>query len=291
MPAQDENTLNAKARMSISTLQARLALAGFLAVATATAANMLFLQDPRVTSKSARAQAERVKARAEADRQRRLAIDDGGAARSSQSLSPSSPALSPAVAGSTQPPAHGTPRSRKDAAIPSGIGRFSPGSGTLERASAMVVAGEQAPIEVVKAIQAQLARRGYEPGAADGVIGLATRAAILAYEHDQGLPLTAEPSEGLLARLQGLPSERPASSRGMRPARAPHVEMLVRTAQQSLAQLGYFTGKIDGLVGDETVRAIREFEMDSGLVPTGRISAPLILRLARSTSSPRNAVR
>ena len=49
--------------------------------------------------------------------------------------------------------------------------------------------------------------------------------------------------------------------------------------------LGYQPGKIDGRVGDETERAIREFEMDHGLDPTGRVSAELFSRLAKAVSS------
>lgn len=56
----------------------------------------------------------------------------------------------------------------------------------------------------------------------------------------------------------------------------------IRLVQQRLAALGYFTARIDGRTGEETDRAIREYEMDSGLVPTGKVSAALIDRLSRS---------
>ena len=55
---------------------------------------------------------------------------------------------------------------------------------------------------------------------------------------------------------------------------------LVRFVQQSLAALGYQAGPADGQLKAETVRAIREFEMDKGLVPKGRVSAELMGQLA-----------
>jgi peptidoglycan hydrolase-like protein with peptidoglycan-binding domain len=269
--------------MQISPLQARIALASFLLIAAATAANMLYLQDPSLVSKGARAQAERAKARAELERMRRLAIDEAqpaaaASAVATRKVDTPAPALTPVKA-------------RSELASAGGIGRFAPAAGSLELANAIVVGSEGRMPDIVRAIQAALAQRGYEPGVADGVVGLATRAAILAYEHDQGLPLTAEPAEHLLLHLQGRPLALPPSARANRPSRTPHLEALVRTVQQSLSGLGYFSGKIDGIGGEETTRAIREYEMDHGLVPTGRISAPLINRLARASATPRSGQR
>lgn len=55
--------------------------------------------------------------------------------------------------------------------------------------------------KVVSAIQEALNERGYDAGPADGVLAPMTRAAIVAYQADEGLPLTGEPSAPLLARL------------------------------------------------------------------------------------------
>ena len=41
----------------------------------------------------------------------------------------------------------------------------------------------------------------------------------------------------------------------------------MRAVQQWLAALGYQPGRTDGRPGEETVKAIRDFEMDKGLVP------------------------
>ena len=45
--------------------------------------------------------------------------------------------------------------------------------------------------------------------------------------------------------------------------------------QTALADLGYYKGRIDGVIGTGTRRAVRAFQRDSGLPITGRIDARL----------------
>jgi len=52
-------------------------------------------------------------------------------------------------------------------------------------------------------IQRELAKRGYDPGPADGVPGPKTRTAIGQYEADAGLPITNQPSLALQHKLTG----------------------------------------------------------------------------------------
>lgn len=54
---------------------------------------------------------------------------------------------------------------------------------------------------VVQRVQGALAARGYDPGPQDGVVGARTRAAIRAYQRDQGLVADGQLSPELLARL------------------------------------------------------------------------------------------
>lgn len=134
--------------------------------------------------------------------------------------------------------------------------------------------------EAIRAVQRELHQRGYDAGTPDGVPGLITRAAVLAYEWDHGLALTAEPSDRLLRQIRtgaGQPGAKPPATT----AGNPHAEQVIRTVQQSLANAGYAVGKVDGRPGEETVRAIREFEIDQGLPETGRVSGQLVARLAR----------
>ena len=58
---------------------------------------------------------------------------------------------------------------------------------------------------ITRAVQAQLIRLGYLHGAADGVVGPNTAAAISQYESVSGMPVDGTPSPMLLQRLQATP--------------------------------------------------------------------------------------
>ena len=153
-------------------------------------------------------------------------------------------------------------------------------SGALEQ-PAGAVAGS--PAEVTRAVQRELQIRGYETGARDGVAGLMTRGAILAFEYDHGLPVTAQPSQELLKSILLGDGRKPSAKRpaGAESAQAQDV---IRSVQRSLARLGYRPGPVNGRLTADTARAIRAFEIDQSLPESGRVSGPLISRLARLSS-------
>lgn len=136
--------------------------------------------------------------------------------------------------------------------------------------------------ELTRGIQRELNQRGYDAGPPDGVAGQVTRAAILAYEFDYGLELSAEPSQELLSRIilgtsappQAVPNVRDRSV-------GPAAQELIRSVQKQLQGLGYSVGAIDGRPGEQLSRAIRAFEIDQKLKDSGRISGPLLSRLVR----------
>lgn len=135
--------------------------------------------------------------------------------------------------------------------------------------------------EITRGIQRELNARGYEAGQPDGVAGLITRAAIMAYEHDFGLPLTAAPVQDLLSAIV-LGSSAPQAVRSATgKAAGADAESVIRSVKQQLAALGYTPGKPDANLTDQTARAIREFEVDQKLPESGRISGPLVSRLIR----------
>jgi hypothetical protein len=144
---------------------------------------------------------------------------------------------------------------------------------------------------VIRAVQRELTARGYGTLQADGVPGLLTRAAIMAFEHDNKMGLTGEATERVLKRLLlgGTLEPQPEDVAGR--VRSAHADQVIRTVQQSLATLNYQPGRLDGRVGEDTERAIREFEMDQGLVPTGRISADLFSRVAKAVAGSKSAAR
>ncbi|MDD3029269.1 MAG: peptidoglycan-binding protein [Alphaproteobacteria bacterium] len=53
----------------------------------------------------------------------------------------------------------------------------------------------------------------------------------------------------------------------------------IRKAQEQLARLGYYLGKIDGIMGPQTRKAIKEFQRDYGLVVDGILGPKTIAAL------------
>lgn len=137
---------------------------------------------------------------------------------------------------------------------------------------------DEAGVDTVRAIQRELSQRGFGPIAGDGIVRADTRAAILAYEHDNRLPLTGEATEALLARLV-LGASATNAPAGAGEVRSPQAEALIKQVQRMLVAGGYRSGAVDGRLGAETAAAIRAFEQDQGLVPRGRVSAEVVTRL------------
>ncbi|MEM1306600.1 MAG: peptidoglycan-binding protein [Pseudomonadota bacterium] len=167
--------------------------------------------------------------------------------------------------------------------------QVSGGAATLSEADTVLtsapepsLAAQAGPAEIngtVVAIQRELVAKGYAPGAADGVAGMTTRAAIFAYQYDHGLPLTADATDDVLeALILGLPKV-PGGAVG---ALGPHAERLVRTVQSALTSLGLATGGVDGRLGPMTRSAIQQFEVRNGLAPSGRVSADIIRALGQT---------
>jgi peptidoglycan hydrolase-like protein with peptidoglycan-binding domain len=152
-------------------------------------------------------------------------------------------------------------------------------------------AGEIEHSETIRALQRELRNLGYGALVSDGVMRPITRAAIMAYEWDEGLPLTGEASEMLLKRVllgASATAEPSAAARKLSSARAMQV---VRLVQEHLAALGYQTLKVDGRLGEDTLRAIRDFEKASGLPAKGRVSAELLMSLEAAAQAKRAAAR
>ncbi len=173
-------------------------------------------------------------------------------------------------------------------AAPSTVATTSSTADLLDKTAppaAAALAGTSEP-DTVRGIQRELNARGYEAGTADGVMGLVTRAAILAYEQDYGLSvLTATASSDLLQQIV-LGSAATAATRTASPKTTDKADAVVQAVKQSLSTHGYQPGKIDGALTPQLARAIREFELDQKLPESGRISGPLVSRLMRLQVKP-----
>jgi peptidoglycan hydrolase-like protein with peptidoglycan-binding domain len=238
--------------------QAQLALLSFAIVAAGIVLNVLVLQ--RKPAGTAAATADRGAAAA-SDRVRRLS------------------ATAPAVRN--PPPVSALPREEPSLRI----ARFAPDPERLA-AAPEAAAEDDADNATIGAIQRELKQRNYGPLPVDGFLRPATRAAIMAFEFDRGLPLTGEASgETLKLILLGAPASGGGRSAGE--VRSVHAEGIVRNVQKALSALGYQPGAADGRLGEETIKAIRDFEMDRGQVPKGRVSAGLLAQLAEAQASVR----
>jgi peptidoglycan hydrolase-like protein with peptidoglycan-binding domain len=153
---------------------------------------------------------------------------------------------------------------------------------------AKVEKAQTEPVELVRDIQTELKARGYNAGEADGKMRGDTKAAISAYEKAEGLPVTGEPSDQLLARLLlGQPSKSAATTGSVAPtpqvARPAAVDNTVKSLQQVLADLGYDPGPADGAMGATTKTAIEAFQRDRKLAQDGRITPSLLREIKRVT--------
>jgi peptidoglycan hydrolase-like protein with peptidoglycan-binding domain len=132
---------------------------------------------------------------------------------------------------------------------------------------------------VVRAVQRELAARGFDVRPADGTPNEKTKAAISAYQKAQGLPITGVATDELLRHiLLGGPAQ-PAGATGSVAAKGSNV----KAVQQVLADLGYAPGPVDGALGGATARAISAFQHDRKITETGRISPELLRELKRVT--------
>jgi peptidoglycan hydrolase-like protein with peptidoglycan-binding domain len=158
---------------------------------------------------------------------------------------------------------------------------------------------------VLRAVQRELAARGFDVGPMDGKPSDKTRAAISDYQKAQGLPVTGVATDELLrhillgASLQsgvatgsvtkvanGVPKPKAATVDGAKSTAEgakSKLDATVKSVQQTLADLGYAPGPVDGALGDATTRAIKVFQRDRKMAETGRITPELLRELKRVT--------
>jgi peptidoglycan hydrolase-like protein with peptidoglycan-binding domain len=137
----------------------------------------------------------------------------------------------------------------------------------------VAVAPPPATAATAAAVVRELELRGHLPRPRPDVPHLVA-AAILAVEHDRGLPLTAEPSERVLQAL--ILGDAGAPAAGPLPPPTATAQAATAAALKALAALGY-----------TDAAAIRRFERDRGLPETGRISAPLLIALKAAQATVR----
>lgn len=144
--------------------------------------------------------------------------------------------------------------------------------------------------EVIADIQRELASRGFYEGAADGLHGPKTDAAMRDFEQAAGLRPGSEPNEVFLralTRSQAKASPRVAAAQPAPPD--PIAELIapsskrILAVQRALTEYGYGQFKPNGTFGAETKNAIEQFERARKLPVTGQISPRLMRELSAVT--------
>ncbi len=131
------------------------------------------------------------------------------------------------------------------------------------------------------ALRRELGRRGYSSQLQSRTNGL--KLAVLAYEFDNSLPLTGEPSEDLLKRVLFDLNQGP---RGSLADRAEVNGKLVIEVQKMLLGLGFFRGTFSGRMDVWTTNAIRDFERHRGIPITGRLTDQTLLEVITYSGKP-----
>ncbi|NKB16336.1 MAG: peptidoglycan-binding protein [Sphingomonadales bacterium] len=133
--------------------------------------------------------------------------------------------------------------------------------------------------EVRQGVIRELYTRGYLSGSEADAGPLVVECAILAFEHDHGLPLTAEASDDV---LQGLILGTAGGPPRVDAAPGPNATRVIDAVGRKLTRLGYPLP--NGNTGRDLVAAIRNFERDTKLAETGRISASLMQAMNRAAA-------
>ena len=174
--------------------------------------------------------------------------------------------------------------SAPDNASPVAVAKLPPVSTDLPQTAPQ----QGGPTLIVRAVQRELAARGFDVGTVDGVPSAKTSAAISAYEKAHGRPVTGTASDDLLRNILlgdsvpggGAATGSVTEKTGTAALRG---RAKVRAVQQILADLGYSPGAIDGAMGDATSSAISAFQHDRKVAQTGTITPELLDELERVT--------
>lgn len=142
----------------------------------------------------------------------------------------------------------------------------------------------------IRNVQVLLNELGYNVGRPDGKAGPGTKNAIRAFQTDNRLPASGEPSRALFDQLQKArqasagggqqqaTTQASATATASTPAAQPSTDMVVGI-QQQLRTRGYTIPTLSGRMDTETTAAIREYQSDAGLTVNGMASESLLANL------------
>ena len=134
---------------------------------------------------------------------------------------------------------------------------------------------EAAVRDYTKALQKSLRDAGYYDGEVDGVYGPATVDAVEALQKAHGLPVTGTVDK---ATADALAADLAAKGG------ATAVEEVASTSavQQTLKLAGFWDGPVDGKWTPELTDALKEFQTELGVKPTGTVDAATVAALEKA---------
>lgn len=154
---------------------------------------------------------------------------------------------------------------------------------------------EGAKSDAVKALQKRLKSLGYLDGSADGSYGAATKAAVTAFQQQNGLNADGVAGTSTLNRIYS-DSARSASSAGDAASsgtvsstgyvtlREGDKSTAVEKLQRALKDKGYYSGSVDGSYGSGTMQAVLAFQRQNNLREDG-VAGPATQRALYGSGS------
>jgi peptidoglycan hydrolase-like protein with peptidoglycan-binding domain len=132
------------------------------------------------------------------------------------------------------------------------------------------------PPAAIQAVQDHLRRAGTYNGAADGVWGPDSFAALQQFQAAHQLQVTGQLNQATVTALGLDPASLLATQQAVLPPPVPPADSLrqssVRVVQQRLRSLGFYTGNVDGVWGQSTQFAVGQFQQNRGLQPNGQLT-------------------
>ena len=146
---------------------------------------------------------------------------------------------------------------------------------------------EDLPADAAYRVEARLSELGFLPGEPDGSMDDDTRVALEAFQQANGLTVSGAADEPTQAALDGGEvisrqeflrrfAENYTQQAVLRPGDSGQE---VQTLQRRLKELGFGTGKSDGVYGDATRQAVELFQLANGLARTGELDGAARMRL------------
>ena len=141
-----------------------------------------------------------------------------------------------------------------------------------EGAQEKKILGEVTPSvynENVEYAQKLLLVNGVSPGKIDGKLGGKMREAIAKFQEEQGLTVTRFIDNKTWSALNMF------TATGL----VKDGELQLAVVQKILKDSHFYTGKVDGMLGARTTKAIKDFQQANGLNPDGRIGPKTLSKL------------